>query len=637
MKYIYLIIILFFGNYTFYSQDRTDVSKITKPKNKITYIKETMEPVNGYVSAKYESGNLKSQVKYLNGKKNGIEITYRDNHLKTILSKEPYQNGDKNGLCEIFNDDGRLIITTEYKNDMYQGAFKCYDPKDGEITQIRYYNENKLIINGTLKNAIRLYEDNELFLVVLDIKKDHISFCYKNNESKKWTTYIFFPDNSLHHYSVSDPENKMVPVVSDLLSFGLKIIETFPSRKSFLESLISYKILYFKDLKDQNIDYIDFSEIPIFETHKNFSIEQITNYDDQNLNQDWLSNNPNCDNCRYIMRFEFINEKNSLTLQFQNNKTNYSETGYWASLFNNFKYDGTTLLKNNTELISTYRNKLLKIDKVSDKILVGYNKSALSVYDFELPIEELYIYKGNFRSKGSILISQELGFELEKTTNSQNSYDISKDWKGNGSGFFISKNGYLATNYHVIKDAKEIEIEYKKNDRYVKYKAEIVIADKKTDIAILKVNDLKFTPFNLIPYNFKLSLSDLGTEVFALGYPMALNFMGKEIKFTDGRISSQTGFQDDPTTYQTTTPIQGGNSGGPLFDHFGNIIGINSSGLDKSISDNVSYSIKINYLKNLMSLLPEEIDLPESKWISTKTLVEQIKILKNYVVLIKVK
>lgn len=637
MKYIYLLIILFFGNYTFYSQDRIDVSKITKPKNKITYIKETMEPVNGYVSAKYESGNLKSQVKYLNGKKNGIEITYSDNHFKTIISKEPYKNGDKNGQCEIFNDDGRLIITAEYKNDMYQGAYKCYDPKDGKITQIRYYNENKLIINGTLKNAIRLYKDNELYLVVLDIKKDHISFCYKNNESKKWTTYIFFPDNSLHHYSVSDPENKMVPVVPDLLSFGLKIIETFPSRKSFLESLISYKILHFKDLKDQNIDYIDFSEIPIFNTHKNFSIEQITNYDDQNLNQDWLSNNPNCDNCRYIMRFELINKKNSLSLQFQNNKTNYSETGYWASLFNNFKYGGTTLLKNNTELISTYKNKLLKIDKVSDKILVGYNKSALSVYDFEFPIEELYIYKGNFRSKGSILISQELGFELEKTTNSQNSYDISKDWKGNGSGFFISKNGYLATNYHVIEDAKEIEIEFKKNDKYVRYKAEIVIADKKTDLAILKVNDLKFNPFNSIPYNFKLSLSDLGTEVFALGYPMALNFMGKEIKFTDGRISSQTGFQDDPTTYQTTTPIQGGNSGGPLFDHFGNLIGVNSSGLDKSISDNVSYSIKINYLKNLMTLLPEEIDLPESKWISTKPLVEQIKILKNYVVLIKVK
>ena len=522
---------------------------------------------------------------------------------------------------------------------MYQGEFKSYDPKDGKITGIRYYNENKLIINGTLKNAVRFFDDDELYLVILDIKKDHISFCYKNDKSKKWFTYIYFPDNSIHHYSASNTkqENRMVSAVTDLLSLGISIIKAFPSRKSFLESLISFGVLEYKDLKDQNFDYINFTEIPIFNTNKNFSIEQITNYNDHNLSREWISNNPKCDNCRYAMRFEFFNGKNSLSLQFQNNKTNYSETGYLANLYSDLKYDGTSFSSNSTELLPTFKNKLLKFDRVSDKILVGYNKTALSIFDFEYPIEELYIYKLNFRSKGPILISQEIGFDLENTSSSQSSYDISKDWKGNGSGFFFSKNGYLATNYHVIEDAKEIEIEFKKNDEYVKYKADVVVSDKKTDIAILKVNDLNFTPFTSIPYNFKLSLSDIGTEVFALGYPMALDFMGKEIKFTDGRISSQTGFQDDPTTYQTTTPIQGGNSGGPLFDHFGNLIGINSSGLDKSISDNVSYSIKINYLKNLIDLIPGEINLPSSNLISTKTLVEQIKVLKNYVVLIKVK
>ena len=61
---------------------------------------------------------------------------------------------------------------------------------------------------------------------------------------------------------------------------------------------------------------------------------------------------------------------------------------------------------------------------------------------------------------------------------------------------------------------------------------------------------------------------------YLYGYPLT-NFMGKDIKFTDGKISSKTGYDGDIANYQTTTPIQPGNSGGPLFDYNGNLIGIN--------------------------------------------------------------
>jgi|TARA_B110000483_G_C17838946_1_gene405785 hypothetical protein len=67
------------------------------------------------------------------------------------------------------------------------------------------------------------------------------------------------------------------------------------------------------------------------------------------------------------------------------------------------------------------------------------------------------------------------------------------------------------------------------------------------------------------------------------------------------------------------------------------LIGINSSGLSKEIADNVSYTIKTNYLLNLIDALPESVQIPSSTWISSKPLTEQIKILSNYVVLIKVK
>ena len=113
--------------------------------------------------------------------------------------------------------------------------------------------------------------------------------------------------------------------------------------------------------------------------------------------------------------------------------------------------------------------------------------------------------------------------------------------------------------------------------------------------------------------------------------------MGKEIKVTDGIISSKSGFDGDITTYQITAPIQGGNSGGPLFDEKGNLIGINSSGLSKDLADNVGYTIKSSYVFNLIDVLPKNIDLPTNTKLESLPLVEQIKEISKYVVLIKVR
>jgi serine protease Do len=118
---------------------------------------------------------------------------------------------------------------------------------------------------------------------------------------------------------------------------------------------------------------------------------------------------------------------------------------------------------------------------------------------------------------------------------------------------------------------------------------------------------------------------------------MALSVMGKEIKITDGIISSKSGYDGNITTYQITAPIQGGNSGGPLFDDKGNFIGINSSGLKKDFADNVGYTIKSSYVLNLIDVLPKSIDLPSSTKLQSLPLTEQIKEISKYVVLVKVK
>jgi S1-C subfamily serine protease/ribosomal protein S8 len=229
--------------------------------------------------------------------------------------------------------------------------------------------------------------------------------------------------------------------------------------------------------------------------------------------------------------------------------------------------------------------------------------------------------------------------KLYPEINSKNTQNrkISSEWAGNGSGIIISKSGHIITNHHVIENAGNIEVEFLLNNSLQKFNAEIIQVDKVNDLALLKIFDMNFDGVNEPPYNFKLRGSDVGTKVYAYGYPMALTIMGKEIKVTDGMISSKTGFDGNITTYQITAPIQAGNSGGPLFDERANLIGINSSGIRKDIADNVAYSIKTSYVSNLLDILPKSIDLPSSTKLKSLPLTEQIKQISKYVVLIKIK
>ena len=227
--------------------------------------------------------------------------------------------------------------------------------------------------------------------------------------------------------------------------------------------------------------------------------------------------------------------------------------------------------------------------------------------------------------------------KLEKSSSEKKNRVKTGEWAGNGSGVIISKSGYIITNHHVIEDADDIEVEFLLNDEVQKFNAEVVQVDKTNDLAIIKIFDMNFDGVEELPYNFKTRSSDVGTKVYAFGYPMALSIMGKEIKVTDGMISSKTGFDGDITTYQITAPIQGGNSGGPLFDENGNLIGINSSGIRKDVADNVAYSIKTSYVLNLIDILPKSIELPSNTKLESLPLTEQIKEISKYVVLIKVK
>ena len=226
--------------------------------------------------------------------------------------------------------------------------------------------------------------------------------------------------------------------------------------------------------------------------------------------------------------------------------------------------------------------------------------------------------------------------KLFPTNNSNTSSGASSsdDYTSSGSGIVLNTKGYIATNYHVVKDAKTILVQVSQNGKVKKYNAKVVISDKTNDLSILQISDVDFTGFGAIPFSIKNILSDVGTNVFAMGYPMS-NYLGEEVKITDGLISSKTGYQGDIVTYQISVPIQPGNSGGPLFDKQGNLIGITNAGIPSA--ENVGYAIKTSYLKNLIEVAPENIVLPTNNTISSLSFTEKIKILSKFVVYIKVK
>ena len=132
------------------------------------------------------------------------------------------------------------------------------------------------------------------------------------------------------------------------------------------------------------------------------------------------------------------------------------------------------------------------------------------------------------------------------------------------------------TNYHVIDGAKSITVNGINGNFNTLYHAVVVGADKVNDLALLKISDSSFTNFGSIPYSISATTSEVGEDIYVLGYPLTAT-MGDEIKLTTGVISSKSGFQGDVALYQVSAPIQPGNSGGPLFDKKGNVIGVVSA------------------------------------------------------------
>jgi len=165
-----------------------------------------------------------------------------------------------------------------------------------------------------------------------------------------------------------------------------------------------------------------------------------------------------------------------------------------------------------------------------------------------------------------------------------------------GSGFMLTSDGYFVTNNHIVRDADSVYVQSAKGEVY---KARIVHTDQAHDLAILQLcDDSAFRSMSPVPYSFDARTSDLSERVFTLGYPR------EEMVYGEGYLSSGTGYRGDSIAYQVAISVNPGNSGGPLLDENGNVIGIISG--KQTTSEGVSFAVKTNYLLKAINGIPAD-------------------------------
>lgn len=311
------------------------------------------------------------------------------------------------------------------------------------------------------------------------------------------------------------------------------------------------------------------------------------------------------------------------------------------------------IYKDRTGIFRVFKNEQVTIKKIGSTPIYNYNifwsgsnitdskrfvlhENTLFDVNYSIPDRQLRYdlgknYQAGFKVnyKCSFIKTYptpEMYANSQKQDKSQESFN---QWSGTG---FALKDGYIVTNYHVIEGANSITIQGVNGNFNIQYNTSIVGTDKINDLALLKVTDPTFKGFGIIPYSISSAISEVGEEIFVLGYPLT-STMGDEIKLTTGVISSKTGFQGDIALYQISAPIQPGNSGGPLFDKNGNVIGIVSA--KHKDAENVGYAVKTLYLQNLIESSLSSAIIPMTNSISEKNLPDKVKKLKTFVYMIK--
>ncbi|MCZ7450961.1 trypsin-like peptidase domain-containing protein [Agrobacterium rhizogenes] len=190
------------------------------------------------------------------------------------------------------------------------------------------------------------------------------------------------------------------------------------------------------------------------------------------------------------------------------------------------------------------------------------------------------------------------------------SHSFADEVLSSGTGFAVTADGWILTNAHVVQDCGKIEIKGKGD-------ASDPRIDEINDLAVVKIAVAE----PLKPIAFRKSPTRLGEDIVAVGFPLA-TLLADSVKVTTGNVNALAGIRNDTRYIQISTPIQPGNSGGPVIDRNGYLLGITSATLSKKTADeigitaqNVNFAIRASVAELFMqsqSLVNQTADATES-------------------------
>lgn len=281
----------------------------------------------------------------------------------------------------------------------------------------------------------------------------------------------------------------------------------------------------------------------------------------------------------------------------------------------------------------------IKPTSIQTNYIIDYNYiflkeklSATLVTDLNGYCSHEYSLKGGLLSKMyNLMLSEravdQINYTIEyiktyplhqhKSSEESASLPESKPTKS-GTSILINNEGYIITNYHVIEGGKFYFIKGIDGNFNISIPAELIATDKAHDLALLRI---KADKYPACPIKIQFSQQDVASNILYLGFPLR-SILGEELKVTSGIISSRSGLEGDISYYQLDAQGFGGNSGGPVFNDMGVLVGIITSGI---AGHDITYALKSGYLVNFL----ENADCPYISSLSTQAQLTNSEIVKR--------